>query len=226
MQRQDGLNRTANHWGAGDRIRLAGFPLCLTLSPEVAVVCQVCYLPTTGYHHGRSMEDPGIKQTTEQPRQGLDIAPATASPSTSNWPELAFASHYQTAIAIKDALETNEPADAMAGLKELIESLSRQARREMRRQLVRLMTHVITWQSQPERRSRSWVLTILNARDEIEEIREETPSVTETVVRGQWDRCFAKATRNAAHQMRRPSTVAVLSWHDVFEAEYRLPLTD
>jgi len=37
------------------------------------------------------------------------------------------------------------------------------------------MMHIIKWQIQPEHRSRNWLITIENARIEIEEILEEEP---------------------------------------------------
>jgi hypothetical protein len=171
------------------------------------------------------VEDALQREQTEVEKMARDLEPMlnALAPSREKWQTLTSMSHFLTAVAIKEALQVGNYAKATTGIEELIDSLSKQARREMRSQLVRLMTHVIKWKSQPERRSKSWVLTILNARDEIDEIREETPSITEAVIRETWDRCFVKATRNAEYQMRRRATVAELSWDDLFKADYRLP---
>jgi hypothetical protein len=100
--------------------------------------------------------------------------------------------------------------------------MSRSDKRALKSQLARLMMHVIKWRSQPERRSLSCVATIENARDEIADIREETPSLNEAVIQGLWDKAFATALRQAEAEMGQRCKVEALSWDDVFEQEYRL----
>ena len=75
------------------------------------------------------------------------------------WHALAVDSHYQTAAAVRHHLLAGDVEEAIAGIEALIEALSRSDRRALRSQLIRLMAHVIKWQSQPDRRSRSWVVT-------------------------------------------------------------------
>ena len=87
-----------------------------------------------------------------------------------NWHDLATTSHYQTAVAVHDALHHGDTANALQGLEELIDALARSERRALRSQLIRLMQHVVKWQLQPERHSWSWVATIRNARREIADI--------------------------------------------------------
>jgi hypothetical protein len=88
--------------------------------------------------------------------------------------------------------------------------------------LIRLMVYVIKWKTQPARRSRSWVGTINAARSEIEDIREETPSLNEREIRRLWDRCIARALDEAKIEMNTEPAVRSLDWHDVFEAEYSI----
>lgn len=140
-----------------------------------------------------------------------------------NWQELAATSPYRTAVAVGRALRAGDVAGASAGLQELIDALSRSDKRALRSHLVRLMAHVLKWHTQPERRSASWAATIANARDEIVDIQEETPSLTRAVVEEMWQRCFELARREAAAEMDREPSLAALSWHDVFEAPYELP---
>jgi hypothetical protein len=67
--------------------------------------------------------------------------------------------------------------------------------------LVNLMMHLLKWQYQAERRSRSWQNTIVNARVEIEEILDDTPALKrqfESAVH----RNFGKSARFAARQMK------------------------
>jgi len=139
-----------------------------------------------------------------------------------NWHDLATTSHYQTAVAVKDALHDGDPDNAMKGLEELIDALARSERRALRSQVIRLMQHVIKWQVQPERRSWSWVATIRNARREITDIQRETPSLTRRVIEAMWEDCLAAARDEAAGEMNRRVPPLQLTWAEVFEAEYTL----
>ena len=139
-----------------------------------------------------------------------------------DWQVLSAESHYQTAVQIERALLDGNYDEAEAGIKELIEALGRSEKRALKSQLVRLMAHIIKWQTQPDRRSYGWVATIYGAREEIADIQSETPSLTGDVVREMWDRCFRMAIREAEGEMVQKSAVSSLSWHDVFEEEYDL----
>lgn len=139
-----------------------------------------------------------------------------------NWQDLATTSHYQTAVAVKDALSTGDTANALEGLEELIDALARSERRALRSQLIRLMQHILKWQVQSERRSWSWVATIRNARREIVDIQHETPSLTPRVLEAMWDDCLAAARDAAAGEMNRPVPRLLLTWAEVFETDYTL----
>ncbi len=145
---------------------------------------------------------------------------------TIDWQSLSATSPYRTALAVRQALREGDQADAATGLDELIDAMSRSDKRALKSQLVRLMMHIIKWQSQPERRSMSWAASIANARDEIADIRDETPSLNESVIQAIWPRAFNMALREAEAEMGRRSPVHALSWDDVFEADYRLDADD
>lgn len=83
------------------------------------------------------------------------------------------------------------------------------------------MAHIIKWKTQPEKRSRRWVASIYNAREEIADIQEETPSLTNEVIEEIWEKCFQAAKRGAEAEMNQDTMMAGLSWEDVFEAEYK-----
>jgi hypothetical protein len=139
----------------------------------------------------------------------------------SRWRELAIASHYQTAVAVREELLEGDVEEAIEGIEELIEALSRSDRRELRSQLIRLMIHVIKWKSQPTRRGRSWLTTIDNARLEIDELLKAEPHlrpITPLFV----EEYFSHAKRLAEREMGRKSTVSNLSWQEIFEDEYEL----
>lgn len=93
-----------------------------------------------------------------------------------NWQRLSTNSHYQTAVAVQNELRQGHTDEAAAGIEELIDALARSEKRALKSQLVRLMVHVLKWKEQPDQRSRSWAASISNAREEIADIQEETPS--------------------------------------------------
>ena len=139
-----------------------------------------------------------------------------------NWQDLSSTSHYKTALSVKHELDAGNLAEASLGIDELIQALSRSEKRALKSQLVRLMLHIIKWQTQPERRSLSWIARIKDARDEIADIQEETPSLTNHVIEELWDKAFIIAKRDAQAEMAKQSTVTSVSWQAVFEDEYEL----
>ena len=141
---------------------------------------------------------------------------------TKDWKELSSTSHYKTALAIKEELKIGNIEEANTGLEEMIESLSRSDKRALRSQLIRLMTHIIKWKPQPYRRSLSWVATIKNAREEIRDIQDETPSLTDEVIQNMWIKCFNAAKREAEGQMNKITRISELSWKEVFEDSYEI----
>lgn len=62
-------------------------------------------------------------------------------------------------------------------LAEEIESVGASERREVRHRLAHLVQHLLKWQFQPERRSRSWSATILIQRTELQAILDDSPSL-------------------------------------------------
>ncbi len=76
-------------------------------------------------------------------------------------------------------------------LAEEIESLGRQERQELRNRLGVLLGHLLKWHYQPQRRSRSWFLTIEEQRERILENLEENPSLKpylrEAIIKGYKD---------------------------------------
>jgi hypothetical protein len=138
-----------------------------------------------------------------------------------NWQESSASSHYQTALEIEHELEKGNLEATSNGLKKLIEALERSEKRALKSHLNRLMAHVIKWKTQPVKRSRSWVATIYNARDEIRDIQEETPSLTNDIIKEIWNKCLQSANREAEADMNQDSSVSELTWKEVFEDEYR-----
>jgi hypothetical protein len=138
------------------------------------------------------------------------------------WQELAQESHYHTAVAIRDVLQEGNVDDATTGLEELIDALSRSERRALESHLKRLMTHVIKWQVQPERRSRSWRSTILSARQEIARLQRRMPSLNRRVIEEDWDELVELARLEAEGETNLDISPLTLTRQEVFEDEYVL----
>ena len=147
---------------------------------------------------------------------------------THDWGYLAASSHYVLAKEIKFSLQEGDIDDALEGLDELIDSMSKIAIREMRSHLVIIMIHILKWKHQPQKRSWSWIKSIRNARYEIEEVQEETPSVTKKAIESKWEKVFQSAILDASDEMnlnkqeRRNFNPEPLTWQEVFEKEYSL----
>jgi hypothetical protein len=124
-----------------------------------------------------------------------------------DWEALAFTSHYATAVAIKEALEAGAGADAMQGLEELIEALSRSDERAIKHHLVRLMQHIIKWHVQPDRRGASWAATIREQRQQVRDLQEEPPRFTDERLRSWWPRLLQSAHNDAESDMNQASPI-------------------
>jgi len=85
---------------------------------------------------------------------------------------------------------------------EEIGDLAKRERHALRRRLARLIQHLLKWQFQPDRRSTSWQITIVEQRDAIALILEESPSL-KPVFADQAREAYAAAARLAAVEMRR-----------------------
>ena len=147
---------------------------------------------------------------------------------THDWGYLAATSHYTLAKEIKFSLQEGDMEDALEGLEELIDSMSKIAIREMKSHLLIIMTHILKWKYQPQKRSRSWYKSIMNARFEIEDVQDETPTVTDKAISLEWDKVFSKAIRKASEEMKltddeeRKFKPEILTWEEVFEKIYYL----
>jgi hypothetical protein len=127
------------------------------------------------------------------------------------------------AVAIQEALVAGDMQEASAGIEELIEALSRSDKRVLESHLIQLMKHILKWQAQPERRSRSWVATIHNARKHIRKLQIDTPRFTDRLIQEQlWDDCLDSAHYEAAGEINRDMPWTTLSWEEVFERPYTL----
>ncbi len=140
-----------------------------------------------------------------------------------NWEDIATTSEHHAVVEIKKSFDEGNLHDVEEGLAILLDVMARGEKRALRSQLVRLMAHILKWNLQPEKRSRSWVLTILNARNEIEAEQEFSPSLNRQHIEGTWEKCLNQAKKEAEIETGISTKhIENLTWEEVFEEEYNL----
>src|SRR6516162_9653217 len=83
--------------------------------------------------------------------------------------------------------------------------MARGDRREIRNRLTVLVTHLLKCSAHSRRPSASWLGTIAEQRDGIADLIEDSPSLRDYPAEI-LERCYPKARRNAARQMRLPES--------------------
>lgn len=100
------------------------------------------------------------------------------------------------------ALRASKPVGIdVIHIAEEIDSMGKSERRSLRNQIKRLLAHLIKWQYQPHRKGASWETSIANARDEIEQILADSPSLQRQVEDIVSD-LYPTAARTAAREMK------------------------
>jgi hypothetical protein len=85
---------------------------------------------------------------------------------------------YQWTIEQADALRRRAVNELdYDNLAEEIESVGRSERREIRSRLEVLLIHLLRWRYQPEKQSDSWRASVLEARQRIEDVLSDNPSL-------------------------------------------------
>ncbi|RRB04057.1 DUF29 domain-containing protein [Larkinella rosea] len=143
-----------------------------------------------------------------------------------DWEDLVSSSYPETVETIRKLIEDKEYEEAMEGLDELYENMSNTDKRALESQLVRLMVHVLKWRYQPQKRSTSWVRTVVNARREIHKLQKYVPSLNREFIENNWQESFGDAVEEAKAEMnlsrKDKFEPAPLTWQEVFEDEYLL----
>ena len=105
----------------------------------------------------------------------MDTKPIASSPTTSNLYETDF---YAWTLEQAKLLQEGawEHLD-IVNLVEEIESLGKQVRQELRNRLGILLGHLLKWQFQPNKRSKSWFFTLREQRRRIRQLLDENPSL-------------------------------------------------
>jgi hypothetical protein len=92
----------------------------------------------------------------------------------------------------------------LLNLIEEIESLGKQQRQELRNRLSVLIGHLLKWEYQSQRRSRSWLATIQVQRLDVSELLEENPSL-KTYLEDALQKAYVKGVILAVKETELPS---------------------
>lgn len=87
----------------------------------------------------------------------------------------------------------------IANVVEEIESLGRQQRQELRNRLAVLLAHLLKWEYQSEKRSRSWLATIRIQRLDIADLLNDNPSLQSYLAEA-LQRAYTKAVQLAVRE--------------------------
>ena len=86
---------------------------------------------------------------------------------------------------------------------EEIEDLGKRQKKEIKSRLVVLLTHLLKWQYQSQKRSNSWKATIRIQRREIESELEDSPSL-KNFIPEVFNKCYSYARKQAADETGLP----------------------
>ncbi|MEH2446382.1 MAG: DUF29 domain-containing protein [Nostoc sp.] len=90
-------------------------------------------------------------------------------------------------------------------LVEELEALGRSEQKELGSYLQVLLMHLLKCQYQPERKTKSWVNTISNSRNQIQDCLEDTPSLHRFLEDWEWiEKYYRRARRDAAKETQMP----------------------
>jgi hypothetical protein len=140
-----------------------------------------------------------------------------------NWEDIATTSEHHAVVEIKKSFDEGNLVDVEEGLDILLETMANSSRKAMLSQLIRLMLHVIKWQIQPEKQSRSWRNSIKNARFEIQTLQEFSPSLNANYIVSIWEKALKQAKEQAEDETDiSTNQIENLTWEEVFEKIYEL----
>ncbi len=124
-----------------------------------------------------------------------------------NWSDIVLSSPYDATVAIRQALEQGDVGEALRGLEELIQEMSRSQEDELYSRLVILMAHILKWKTQPPG-TKSWRLTINEQRRRIARLCRKAPRFTpERILRELWPECLEEALSVVGDEMDCPPAV-------------------
>ncbi len=140
-----------------------------------------------------------------------------------NWEDIAATSEHHAVVEIKKSFDEGNLVDVEEGLEILLEAMANSSRKAIYSQLIRLMAHIIKWKIQPQKRTKSWRLTIKNARFEIKTMQEFSPSLSNNYLISIWEKALNQAKDQAEDETDiLTNNITELTWEEVFEKIYEL----
>ena len=139
-----------------------------------------------------------------------------------DWEELTATSYTNTVEELQTTLAENDYEGVSEGLQSLLVSMSQELKRALRSQLSRLMMRIVKWKIQPDKRTGSWAVSILDARENIDEIMQEKPSLNRQFMDEIWDKTVKQAIRKAEEETQCRASLTTLTWQDVFDEDYSM----
>ena len=116
------------------------------------------------------------------------------------WHALHEADFYNWTIEAARVLKQQRPANIdWEGLVEELEDLGISQERALQSHLRVLLTHLLKWVYEPARRSKSWRISIENARDEVRELLDRNPGLSPKIT-SICNGAYRKARRDAASE--------------------------
>jgi hypothetical protein len=118
--------------------------------------------------------------------------------------ELYEEDFYEWTVRNAELLRSGRASEAdLEHIAEEIEDMGKRERRELLSRLSTLMSHLLKWKIQPERRSRSWELTIKVQRKDLRKLLDQNPSLKPSLAEGLED-AYEHALVEAATETFRP----------------------
>lgn len=142
-----------------------------------------------------------------------------------DWEELTATSYVDTVAELQTTLAEHDYEQVSEGLQQLMDSMLQELKRALRSQLSRLMMHIVKWKIQPQKRSGSWAVSILDARENIDEIVQvggtpQKPSLNWRFIDEIWDKTIQQAIRMAEEETQCRAKLTTLTWEEVFTDDY------
>ncbi|BAU65403.1 hypothetical protein STA3757_27880 [Stanieria sp. NIES-3757] len=106
---------------------------------------------------------------------------------------------------------------------EEIESLGRQEKRELVNRLIILVMHLLKWQYQPNKRSRSWELTIKIQRLDVENLLSDNPSLKpylKEAISSGYNKAVLKAAQETGLASEVFPSVCPYSWEELTDTNF------
>jgi hypothetical protein len=131
---------------------------------------------------------------------------------------------YAWTVGQARALRDRRPADLdWSNLAEEIESVGNSSRSEIRNRMMVLLQYLLKWEYQPDERSNSWRASILEQRQRIADVLDESPSLKAypaSILEREYEIARLKAAGDTNLPLDRFPATTPYRIQDIFDPEY------